>query len=191
MSLLSSVRNVLYSSIQTRKINQLQGRFLTNGKVTIIGGRHIIACGNFFVGDGFRIEAVEQHLGHHYEPKIIIGKNFSAGNYVHIGAMNRVEIGDDVLLGSKIYITDHQHGSTSYEEMSLAPEARELTSKGPVIIGDKVWIGDNAVIMDGVTIGHNAVVAAGAIVTTDVPAYAVVGGVPARVLKQVGKDGED
>lgn len=191
MSLLSSVRNVLYSAIQTRKINQLQGRFLTNGKVTIIGGRHIIACGNFFVGDGFRIEAVEQHLGHHYEPKIIIGKNFSAGNYVHIGAMNRVEIGDDVLLGSKIYITDHQHGSTSYEEMSLAPETRELTSKGPVIIGDKVWIGDNAVIMDGVTIGHNAVVAAGAIVTTDVPAYAVVGGVPARVLKQVGKDGED
>ena len=110
---------------------------------------------------------------------------------MHIGAMNRVEIGDDVLLGSKIYITDHQHGSTSYEDMSLAPEARELSSKGPVIIGDKVWIGDNAVIMGGVTIGHNALVAAGAIVTKDVPAYAIVGGVPARVLKQVGKDGED
>lgn len=191
MSLLGSARNVLYSAIQAKKIGQLHGRFLTNGKVSIIGGRHITAYGNFFVGDGFRIEAVEQHLGQHYEPQIIIGKNFSAGNYVHIGAMDRVEIGDDVLLGSKIYITDHQHGKTSYEDMSLAPEERELHSKGPVIIGDKVWIGDNVVIMDGVTIGNNALVAAGAIVTKDVPAYAIVGGVPAHVLKQVRKDGED
>ena len=77
MSLLSSVRNALYSAIQAKKIGQLHGRFWTNGRVSIIGGRHITAYGNFFVGDGFRIEAVEQHLGHHYEPQIIIGKNFS------------------------------------------------------------------------------------------------------------------
>jgi len=58
-------------------------------------------------------------------------------------------------------------------------------SKGPVRIGNKVWIGDNAVIMDGVTIGDSAIIAANAVVTKDVPAYAVVGGVPAKVIKQV------
>lgn len=110
---------------------------------------------------------------------------------MHIGAMNRVEIGDECFTWFQDLYYRSSAGSTSYEDMSLAPEARELSSKGPVIIGDKVWIGDNAVIMDGVTIGHNALVAAGAIVTKDVPAYAIVGGVPARVLKQVGKDGED
>lgn len=79
MSLLSSVRNALYSAIQAKKIGQLHGRFWTNGRVSIIGGRHITAYGNFFVGDGFRIEAVEQHLGHHYEATDHHRKEFLGG----------------------------------------------------------------------------------------------------------------
>ena len=185
MSLIASIRNVLYSDIQSRKFKRVGGRFLTNGKVSIIGGRHVEAEGNFFVGNGFRIEAVERFGDRTFDPAIRIGRNFAAGDYVHIGAIDSVTIGDDVLLGSKIYITDHQHGSTSHEDLSISPHDRMLVSKGPVRIGNKVWIGDNAVIMDGVTIGDSAIIAANAVVTKDVPAYSVVGGVPAKVIKQV------
>ena len=63
-----------------------------------------------------------------------------------------------------------------------APHA-DATSHGEIIVGHDVWIGVNAVILSGVTIGNGAVVAAGAVVTKDVPAYAVVGGVPAKLIK--------
>lgn len=64
------------------------------------------------------------------------------------------------------------------------PISRKLHSKGPIAIGDNVWIGDKATILSGVTIGDGAVVAANAVVTRDVPAYSVVAGNPARVVKQ-------
>jgi acetyltransferase-like isoleucine patch superfamily enzyme len=64
---------------------------------------------------------------------------------------------------------------------------RRLSSKGPVVIGDKVWIGDKVTILSGVTIGDGAVVAANSVVAKDVPAYCVVAGVAAKVVKQVHK----
>jgi acetyltransferase-like isoleucine patch superfamily enzyme len=65
-----------------------------------------------------------------------------------------------------------------------APIKRSLFSKGPVIIGDNVWIGDKATILPGVSIGNGAVIAANAVVTKDVPAYSVAAGNPARIIKQ-------
>lgn len=62
---------------------------------------------------------------------------------------------------------------------------RELEIKGPVIIGDNVWIGDKVSILSGVTIGKGSVIACNAVVTKDVPSYSVVGGVPAKVIKQI------
>ena len=55
----------------------------------------------------------------------------------------------------------------------------------PIVIGNKVWIGDNATILPGVTIGENSIVAAGAVVTKDVPANVIVGGLPARIIKTI------
>ena len=60
----------------------------------------------------------------------------------------------------------------------------ETQAKGDIIVNDDVWIGDSALILSGVEIGQGAVIAAGAVVTEDVPPYAVVGGVPARVIKR-------
>ena len=68
----------------------------------------------------------------------------------------------------------------------MRPLERPITSKGPVVIGNNVWIGDKATILPGVTIGDGAVIAANAVVTKDVPAYSVVGGNPARVIKNEG-----
>jgi acetyltransferase-like isoleucine patch superfamily enzyme len=79
--------------------------------------------------------------------------------------------------------TDHFHGEISLKALSLAPALRQLYSKGPVIIEDNVWIGEGAVIMPNVRIGKNAIVGANAVVTKDVPADCVVGGVPARVIR--------
>ena len=66
----------------------------------------------------------------------------------------------------------------------LAPAKRHTTCPAPIVLGKGVWVGSNSTILQGVTIGDYAIVAAGAVVTKDVPARTVVGGVPARVIKQ-------
>jgi len=88
------------------------------------------------------------------------------------------------MTGRFVLITDNNHGTLrNLEELQLRPHERPLSSKGPVKIGNRVWIGDGAKILSGITIGDAAVIAAGAIVTKDVPAGAVVGGNPAKILK--------
>jgi len=67
---------------------------------------------------------------------------------------------------------------------TIRPADRDLYIKGPVHIGNNVWMGDRVCILSGVTIGDGAVIAANAVVTKYVPAYSVVGGVPAKVLKE-------
>lgn len=93
-------------------------------------------------------------------------------------------IGNGVLTGKWITITDNSHGETDKVSLEMKPTKRPITSKGPVVIGDNVWIGDKATILPGVTIGEGAVIAANAVVTKDVPPYSVVGDNPAKVIKQ-------
>ena len=103
-----------------------------------------------------------------YDPKIVIGDNTYG-----------------VLTGRYVYISDNNHGRTDYESLCQQPSERELDIKGPVIIGDNVWIGDKVTILSNVTIGKGSVIACNAVVTKDVPPYSVVGGVPAKVIKQI------
>ena len=93
-------------------------------------------------------------------------------------------IGDYCLTGKWVTITDKSHGETDRDSLLMSPAKRSTTAKGPVVIGDNVWIGDKATILPGVTIGDGAVIAANAVVTKDVPKYSVVGGNPARILKK-------
>ena len=67
----------------------------------------------------------------------------------------------------------------------MQPEERGITYPAPIVLGKNVWVGSNSTILQGVTIGDNAVVAAGAVVTKDVEANAVVGGVPARFIRYI------
>ncbi|HJA54209.1 MAG TPA: hypothetical protein H9951_02305 [Candidatus Bacteroides intestinigallinarum] len=88
-------------------------------------------------------------------------------------------------MGSKVYITDHFHGHIKEFEKDIPPFKRELYSKGEVYIDKNVWIGDAVVIMPGVFVGEGAIIGANAVVTRDVPPFSVVGGVPAKILKQL------
>lgn len=118
-------------------------------------------------------------------PCIVIGNNCNFGAYNHITAINKVIIGNGCLTGKWVTVTDNSHGTTDMPTLRLQPSLRKLYSKGPVIIGDNVWIGDKATILPNVRIGDGAVIAANSVVTHDVPAYAVAGGVPAMVIKQM------
>ena len=118
-------------------------------------------------------------------PLLSIGDGCSIGEYSHITCANRVTIGNGVLTGRFILITDNSHGNSTIEEIDTPPLSRKVISKGEVIIKDNVWIGDKATILPGVTIGKGAIIAANAVVTRDVPDYAIVAGIPARIVKQI------
>jgi acetyltransferase-like isoleucine patch superfamily enzyme len=120
----------------------------------------------------------------YFSPEIVFGNDVSVGEDCHITAINKIEIGNQVLLGKKITITDNSHGKNdSITELSLHPSKRKLYSKGPVIIHDRVWIGDKATILPGVTIGENSIIGANSVVTKNVPANSVCAGNPAKIIK--------
>lgn len=134
---------------------------------------------------GCVIECVAEYNDQCYSPCLTIGKRCYMGEYSHITCIERVAIGDNLLTGRFVIITDNCHGNTNIpEELAQHPADRDLTSS-PVFIGNNVWIGDRVAILPGVTIGDGAIIAANAVVTHNVPAGAVVAGVPARVIKQI------
>ena len=89
-----------------------------------------------------------------------------------------VTIGDECLIGEYVSIRDADHGSVPGTPMRSQPH-----TKAAIRIGRDVWIARGAAVLKGVTIGDGAIIAANSVVTKDVPAMAVVGGIPARVLK--------
>ena len=105
------------------------------------------------------------------------------GDYTRIGIhctlIGPVCIGNHVNLAQGITVTALNH---NFEDSSKRIDEQGVSTK-PVVIGDDVWIGTNAVILPGVTIGSHCVVAAGAVVTKDIPDHTLVGGVPAKVIK--------
>lgn len=145
-----------------------------------------MVIGNGFQsGPSLRLEAISKHGNMQFEPKVLIGRNVSFGSNCHLGAINHIEIHDNVMIGSNILITDHQHGNLTKNELDIHAVDRPLYSKGPVVIENNVWIGENVVIMPGVRIGRNAVIGASTVVTKNVPSNTIFAGVPARLIKQL------
>lgn len=111
------------------------------------------------------------------------GKDIKIGNNSGIGINARVagplEIGNDVMIAPNVFIITQNHKISDLD----VPMRLQTAPKEKVTICDDVWIGANAVILPGVTVGKGSVVGAGAIVTKDVPEYAIVGGNPAKVIK--------
>jgi acetyltransferase-like isoleucine patch superfamily enzyme len=152
-------------------------------QIALINPQYITIGQQFSAMYNLRLEAWDTYKDEKFTPAINIGDNVSLGTDVHIGCINKITIGNNVLMGSRIYISDHSHGEINAESFTIPPVKRPLVSKGPVIIEDNVWIGEGVCILPNVRIGKNAVVGANAVVTKDVPANAVVGGIPAKIIK--------
>lgn len=147
-----------------------------------------IVLGDFVTAEaGLIIEAFVEYAGSRYTPRITIGNRVSFGYHCHVGCIDEVSIGNDVLIASRVFIADHAHGDTHSFDPLIAPAKRQLQSKGPVRIGSGVWIGEGVVILSGVTIGDFAIIGANSVVTRDVPECAVVAGAPARLIKYMEK----
>ena len=116
------------------------------------------------------------------EVTLTISDNVYIGRLVQINAWQSVTIKKNVLIADRVFISDADH---NYIDTSTPIPFQGDSFQGAVTLCEGCWIGIGAVILPGVTIGRNAVVAANAVVTKSVPDYAIVGGVPAKIIKQL------
>lgn len=141
---------------------------------------------NFSAGHGLWMEAILRFNNQTFAPKLVIGRNVGISCWGHIAATHYVEIGDGVLMGSKVIITDHNHGEYSGPHSSpyIPPNLRPLSCDKQVIIGRNVWIGDGVAVTAGSSIGEGAVIGANSVVKGYIPPFTIAAGAPARPLKR-------
>lgn len=109
-----------------------------------------------------------------------VGAGTAIGAYAWIGASGFVRIGRDVLLGPRVVMIPENH---NFDDRNATIKSQGVTRAG-IEIGDDCWIGCNVTILSGVNIGHGSIVAAGAVVRENVAPYSIVGGVPAKLIRQ-------
>lgn len=146
------------------------------------GKKYIDVSEGFTTGVGCRIEAYPVD-----ENKVLhIGKNVQINDYVHISALENVTIGDNVLIASKVFISDLNHGSYGTDDIhdspNTPPNDRKLYAK-PVIIEDNVWLGEFVSVLSGVVIGKGTIVGANSVVSKSLPPYVIAVGTPAKPVK--------
>lgn len=149
------------------------------------GSRNVYIGDHTHIGRYAVLGCWTEYRGNKYSPSINIGNHCNIGEWNHITAINKITIGDGLLTGRFVYIGDNAHGGLSWEEAEIPPAERELKSKGEIVIGKNVWIGDKVTILGGVTIGDNVIIGANSVVTHDIPSNSVAAGMPARVVKSL------
>ena len=167
-------------------------KFRKFGKHSKLIGAAAIALGNgVCVGDFCWIEAVTRYKEQRFTPRFSIGHRVALSDLTHISCAHRILIGDDCLLGSKIYIGDHSHGAigNTFELLHVPPAMRPLSDFAEIVIGEKTWICDGAVILAGSHIAPSSIVAANSVVRLSESRPALIAGVPARVIRYL--DGND
>ena len=187
---------VFFSTLAGRPFQSMRNRMLA-GKLGVrrvnIGPRpylrgltNITMGEDFSAGDGLWLAAITSYGDERFEPRLVIGNHVRISHWCHIACTNSVTIGNHVLIGSKVIITDHNHGLFGPHATSPAipPAQRPLERNRFVNIGANVWLGDGVVVCPGVTMGEGSVAGANAVVTMDVPPFTLVAGVPARPIRR-------
>jgi len=187
--LITSFCNYFYTEWKRNEFKHCPSMFRNGGiimpHIKVIGGKYITIGDKTYFGKESILSARDRYGEQVFNPSITIGNRCGFGEYTQITAINKIVLGNGVLLGNFVIITDNAHGGgvNFVKQLLLPPIERPLYSKGPVIIADNVWIGDKSTILSGVTIGKGAIVGANSVVTKDVPARAIVAGSPAKIIK--------
>jgi acetyltransferase-like isoleucine patch superfamily enzyme len=153
--------------------------------VTLINPQCISLAEGATIGEKSVISAWPNYGSSASDAGIDIGRNTSIGAYCHLTAVTQISIGNGVLTGMYVTISDNAHGASALDQLDTPPIDRPLVQKGPVEIGDNVWIGSKVTILSGVHIGKGAIIAANAVVVHDVPEGTVVAGIPATQIKDM------
>jgi acetyltransferase-like isoleucine patch superfamily enzyme len=159
-------------------LNLGQSIQIGNNVSIIAYGKKGLSIGNYaWIGahSSIKVSFSFNEFGDH----IVIGNNVGIGEYAHLGGAGGLTIGDDCIIGP--YFSCHPENHNFYSEDALI-RLQGVNRKG-INIGKNCWIGAKVTILDGVSIGENCIIAAGAVVTKSMPSNAVLGGLPAKVIK--------
>jgi acetyltransferase-like isoleucine patch superfamily enzyme len=156
-----------------------RGRLRTDGLCFVcpgvkfeIGRDATVTLGRWsWIGHGTKVRAHEGHVS--------IGAKSVLGQECTISSYQRVEIGRECIIADRVMMIDFDHGMVEVER----PIREQGIYKRDVRVGHNVWIGYGACLLRGVSVGHNSVIGTSAVVTCDVPPNAVVGGIPAKLIR--------
>ncbi len=175
-SKLKNVINTFYTGWVKRSFAEFGQMSIIVKPILLSGSQHVKIGNGTVIAKGCTITCTNQE-----EAEISIGNNCTIGSFNHITACNTIKIGDGVLTGPYVLITDNSHGKNTEIE-TKRPAKRSIYSKGKVLIGNNVWIGEKATILPNVTIGDGSIIGANSVVTKDIPPYSIAAGSPARII---------
>lgn len=191
------INGLLFFSIYYRRLKNKIYNFLFLKKYHIhsdyssyIFGIKYMKIGSVTLGRYCRIEIIPEYNNKELNPCLKIGDRVSINDRVHIGCANYIEIGDDCLFASNIYISDHNHGIYKGKKQSSIYQLvreRDLDYDKSVIIGKNVWIGEGVAILPGTKIGDNSIIGSNAVVIGEIPPNSIAVGMPAKVKKVICK----
>lgn len=173
------IRGCVFETLYGMPFRRIGRQFRLHGGRAISVGKYVS------VGDGCWIEAVLSYRGYSYSPRLKIGDHVAISNWTHISCAHEISLGDGCLLGSKIYIGDHNHGSVwSAKGRKIGfPAEMPLEDLERIEIGAGSWICDGAVILPGTILAPGSVVGANSVVKLREERPALIAGAPARVLR--------
>jgi len=156
------------------------GKFLRLGNnvyISALGKQGVVFGDNVSIGAYSRIviSTTLNYLGE----KIVFGNNVGIGEFAYLGGAGGLEIGDECIVGQ--YLSCHPENHNS-EDLNISIRHQGVSRKG-IKIGKNCWIGSKVTVLDGVEIGDGCIIAAGAVVTKSFPKNSIIGGVPAKIIK--------